>query len=357
MFNLFFKIIFYKFWHTFGFPKVLPINLTISPSFLCNSRCQTCNAWQKETGEMNLEEWKKVFQSLDKAPFWVTFSGGEPFLGKDLVDLVRSFYQICRPKIINIPTNGLLFKKNSHDVEKILKNCPKSEIIINLSLDGVGKEHDKIRGVPGNFERAMKTYQSLRKLNFPNFTLGIHTVISKFNVEEIPKIYEYVMENLKPDSYVTEIAEERVELGTTGKDITPAIEKYERAVDFLIEQIKKRKWQKISKITQAFRIEYYNLVKKILREKRQVIPCYAGFASAQIAPNGDVWPCCIKAEVLGNLKEVNYNFKKIWFSKKADQIRQKIKSKSCFCPLANVSYTNMLMNLKTLMKIGLNVPR
>lgn len=347
------KIFFYKLWYNLDFPKLLPMNLTISPSFLCNSRCRTCFAWQKRTPEMRLGEWQKIFQSLGKAPFWVTISGGEPFLRKDLVDLAKSLSEICRPKIISIPTNGLLFEKIPHDVEEILKNCPKTEIIVNLSLDGIGEKHDKVRGVPKNFEKAVKTYRALRKLNYPNFTLGIHTVISKFNVDDLPEIYEYTMEDLKPDQYITEIAEERVELGTVGQEIAPSYEKYEKAIDFLIERVRKERWKKISKITRAFRIEYYNLVKKILKEKRQIIPCYAGFASAQIAPNGDVWPCCIKAKVLGNLKEVDFDFKKIWFSQKADQARAKVKNKKCFCPLANASYTNMLMDFKILLRVGL----
>ncbi len=196
----------------------------------------------------------------------------------------------------------------------------------------------------------MRTYNALKKLKYPNFTLGIHTVISKFNVDEIPKIYQYLI-NLKPDSYITEIAEERVELDTKGLDITPSLEKYSKAIDFLVEELKKRKFKDIPKITQAFRVEYYQNVKRILRDKSQIVPCYAGIASAQIAPNGDVWSCCIRADVLGNLKENGFDFKKIWFSKRADEIRKDIKSKKCYCPMANVSYTNMLCDLRTLTRV------
>ncbi len=349
------KIFAYKLFHRFNWPKVLPINLTIGVSFNCNSRCKTCNAWKKKSEDLTLEEWDKIFQSLGRAPFWFTISGGEPFLRGDLVEIVKSIYKHCRPKIINIPTNGLLCNVIPQKVEEIIKSCPETQIIINLSLDGIGKNHDLIRGVSGSFEKAMKTYKSLRKLEYPNFTLGVHTVISKFNVDEIPQIYDYVINKLRPDSYVTEIAEEREELDTKGMDITPPESKYSQAVDFLLKELKKKKFKKISRITQAFRIQYYNIVKKTLQQKKQIIPCYAGFASGQIAPNGDVWPCCIKAESIGNLTENNFDFKKIWTSEKADRIRQEIKSKKCYCPLANVSYTNMLCNLKTLGKVTLEL--
>jgi hypothetical protein len=60
-----------------------------------------------------------------------------------------------------------------------------------------------------------------------NFTLGVHTVISNFNVDEFETIYAFVRDELKPDSFISEIAEERVELDTVGTGITPPIEKYQ----------------------------------------------------------------------------------------------------------------------------------
>ena len=85
-----------------------------------------------------------------------------------------------------------------------------------------------------NFQRAMKTYEALKELRkYDNFTLGIHTVISNFNVDEFEDIYQNLIQ-LQPDSYITEIAEERVELGTIGEGITPNYEKYSQAIDFII---------------------------------------------------------------------------------------------------------------------------
>jgi len=339
----------YKLNRSFGFPKIMPSNLTVSVTYKCNSRCSTCNVWKKNTEEFTLEEFEKTFKSIGDV-FWITFSGGEPFLRNDFVEICKSAYGNCRPKIINIPTNGLLFDKIPESVEEIVKSCPKTQIVVNLSIDGIGERHDIIRGVKGNFNKAMKTYEALRSLNYKNFNLGVHTVISKFNVENIPEIYE-LAKKLRADSFITEIAEERVELDTMGADITPSIEDYSTAIDFLSERIRKYKFSGLSKITQAFRLQYYDLVKRTLRERRQVIPCYAGIASCQISPDGDVWACCIKAKSMGNLRDVDYDFKKIWFSEKANEIRKSIKNKECYCPLANASYTNMLCNFKTLGKV------
>ena len=119
--------------------------------------------------------------------------------------------------------------------------------------------------------------------------------------------------------------------------------------------MKKRKG--LARITQAFRYEYYNIASKVLKEKKQVIPCFAGWASAQISPQGDVWPCCIRAVNYGNLREYEYYFKKVWYSKKAIEDRKKIKKGECYCPLANAHYTNMLCNVKTMLKVLLNLLR
>ena len=345
------RIPFYMSFRYLGYPKLLPANITISVTYKCNSRCLTCNIWgKKDVEELSLDEYRKTFKSIGKSPYWITVSGGEPFLRKDLVEIVDSACELMEPGIVNIPTNGLV-GKTADRVRNLCEANPKTNFIINLSLDGIGKKHDEIRGVPGAFEKAMATYQELKKLWHGNLELGIHTVISKYNVGEIPEIYNF-MESLKPSSYITEIAEQRVELETVESDITPSVEEYAKAVAFLKDKMREKKGTGIPKLVRTLRGEYYDLVVKTLTENRQVIPCYAGFYSAQIAPDGDVWACCIRADPLGNLREVDYDFKKIWWDGKTRDMRKSIKSKECFCPLANASYTNMLCNPGKIIKIG-----
>ena len=353
MLNAISKIPSYYLFRTMGWPKKLPLNLTLSISFKCNSRCKTCNIYKKSSDELSLAEWKRIFKSVGKSPFWVTVSGGEPFLRSDILEIVCALYDHCRPSIINIPTNGILMKQIPRIVEKIALHCKKTQIVINLSIDEIGERHDAIRGVRGNYSKAQETFRRLKDLKKPNLSIGIHSVISKFNATRIPEIYRQIR-FLDPDSYITEIAEERVELNTINAGITPEYEDYASAVDFLAKKLQEDHFSRVGKITRAFRLEYYKMVKQVLKEHRQIIPCYAGFASAQIAPDGNVWMCCIKAEPVGNLRDVDYEFKDIWFSEKAEIMRKIIKKEECYCPLANASYTNMLHNLKMLLRVGLN---
>jgi len=344
------KILLYNLYRQTGFPRLLPMNYTVSLLYSCNSRCKTCNIYKKKSDNLSLDEYRRIFKNIGHSPYWVTISGGEPFLRPDIVDICKIIYEYSKPKIINIPTNGILVDKITSGVEEIAKSCPDSQIIVNLSVDAIEKNHDEIRQVPGNYKKVMQVFQNLKKLDYCNLNIGIHTVISKFNVNEFSSIATTLM-SLEPDSYITEIAENRIELDTMDEDITPSLLAYRSAIDFLIHRIKNGKFKGMNKITQAFRIEYYNLVKKILRDKTQVIPCYSGIASVQISPDGDVWSCCIKAQSLGNLRKNGYNFKKIWKGLEFDLERRSIKNKECYCPLANASYTNMLLNYPTLIRV------
>ncbi|MEW6088094.1 MAG: radical SAM protein [bacterium] len=347
------KIPVYKSFRQFNRPRLLPLNYTISLTYRCNSRCKTCNIWQKKSDELTLEEYKKIFAGFGTSPYWITISGGEPFLKKDIAEIIQCLYKTCHPKIINIPTNGILTELIVEKIKIILSSCPKTKFVINLSLDEIGERHDDIRNIKGNFNKTINTFNCLKGLNYPNLTLGIHTVVSKFNVQRLPEIAAELLK-LNPDSYITEIAEKRIELDTINSDITPSAEEYAAAIDNLIGILKKYPASGLGKVTQKLRFSYYNLVKRILKENRQILPCFAGFASCHIAPDGDVWMCCIKAEPIGNLRETNYDFKKIWFSEKAYKVRDYIKKGECFCPLASASYTNMLFNIKTISRIALS---
>lgn len=349
------RIPLFKAYRRFGWPQMLPLNITLSPSPRCNSRCLTCNIWMKRENELTLEEWDKTLASLGEAPYWFTISGGEPFMFPGIVELAQLAYKHCKPGIINIPTNSIL-KTIPDKVERIATSCPESQLIINLSLDGVGEKHDFIRGVAGNFARFEERLEQLLDLRerLPNLTLGIHSVVSTFSVGHLDELIAYADQS-GADQFITEIAEPRVELDTVGLPITPSKEEYSAAIDRLIAYVESKQYKGMARITEAFRVEYYKLVKRILDEQDQVIDCYAGWASTQIYADGSVWPCCVRADNLGNLRDYDYDFKAIWFGEKIKEVRRSIAAKECHCPLANASYTNMLLDVPTVTRVGVKV--
>jgi MoaA/NifB/PqqE/SkfB family radical SAM enzyme len=181
-------------------------------------------------------------------------------------------------------------------------------------------------------------------------------VVSVFNVGHLEEIIAYA-DRSGADQFITEIAEPRVELDTVGLPITPSPESYAKAIDRVIAYAESRRFTGVARITEALRVEYYKLVKRILDEQDQVIACYAGWVSAHIYADGTVWPCCVRADNLGNLRDHNLDFKEIWFGEKIQEVRRSIAAKECHCPLANASYTNMLHDIPTLARVGAKVWR
>jgi MoaA/NifB/PqqE/SkfB family radical SAM enzyme len=329
-----------------------PLNLTFSVSYRCNARCSTCNVWKKRVADLTLDEYRQLFARLGTSLYWATFSGGEPFLRPDLADIVLACCAACQPAIVNIPTNGLLRKQILDGVGRMSREAPGTRFIINFSLDGIGSRHDQLRGVPGNYAKLRETYRLLRAAKHPNVTVGIHAVVSRLNVTEIPALRAHVRAELEPDSFITEVAEERLELDTIGEDITPSADDYAPVVKDLLADIDATPAHGVAGLAQAFRHEYYQLAHRTLDEQRQVLPCYAGLASAHIAPNGDVWTCCTRAESMGNLRDTAFDFTAVWKSGRAREMRASIRRGECSCPLANAAYSSMLCEPRTLAKVG-----
>jgi MoaA/NifB/PqqE/SkfB family radical SAM enzyme len=341
----------YKLMHALGRPLVDPINVTISTTFRCNSRCLTCNVYERPVDELTAEEWDRVFASLGRAPQWFTFSGGEPFLRKDLPDIIESAWRRCRPRVVNIPTNGTYPERVIPAVERLCRALRRTQLVINVSLDAIGDRNDVIRGLRGDYEKASETFRALKALALPNLTVGLHSVVSRHNVGEFPAIADALMA-LGPDQYIAEPAEERIELQTIGTGITPKADDLDRALGHVEARLAERANDGLPALTRALRLVYYRLARETVRRGEQTIPCYAAIASVHIAANGDVWGCCTRARPLGNLRDNGFDFAAIWGSAAAKEERRSIKAKECACPLANAAYTSILMNPRSLARVG-----
>ena len=341
----------------------LPVNLTISVTYACPSRCLTCGIWQKRARNLSVDEYARIFPSFEKVPIWVTISGGDQFLRGDLDAIVERIARDIEPKIINIPMNGIATGRIFSLLPRIAEFSRGSQLVLNLSVDELGEEHDRIRGAPGNFAKLLRVAQFIRDLkrSYQHIVFGVHTVISTANVGRIAIIERELRQLFAPDSYITEVAEQRVELHTMERDITPSPAAYRAAVAHLRQGIaRQRSWRPLARLVESLRFEYYDLAARIVEERRQIIPCYAGLASAHLAPDGHVWGCCVRAESLGNVRDHDYDFRTVWRSARADAFRASVKNRECACPMANASYTNLLLDPGSLARVLCNlvsVPR
>ncbi len=341
MISLLSKIISYNFYREFGITHPLPANITVTVTDMCNFMCKTCNIGRLylahpeiAKNELTAEEYGKIFRNIGNV-FWVTVTGGEPFFRKDLVEIVHNIYRESSPKFVTIATNGYLPKKIISDVEQILQDCKKMRLVVNISLDGIGKEHDEIRGMEGSFKRVLESYFALKQLDDRRLSIGINTVISKFNVGMLDGIYAFVKDELKPDSFIAEVAENRSNLHNENDDMRPL--DYSAALRTLMLQGKNSKKLPPAVIRLARNVFYRALL------SGKAHRCFSGFASACIMPKGDLWLSCVKNSSVGNLRDANYDFRSLWFSDKAESMRKEFK-KPCNCMLANAHYTNFMCN-------------
>lgn len=198
----------------------------------------------------------------------------------------------------------------------------------------------------------MATAAVLRKLKerHDNLVFGVNTVISRFNEDRIPEISARV-EQLEPDSYVAEVAGQRVELGTQGATFAPSVDGLLRALRIMRTR-SRRAGRRIDALVASLRAEYYRVLERHTLEQREILPCYAAITSAHIMPEGKVWACCVLGEELGRLREVDYDFPTLWYGAQARAIRERIKRERCNCTLANQTYMNMLMDPRSLVRSG-----
>ncbi len=347
-----------------------PITLTFSVTAACQSLCKTCNIGLKfrdnpgrRNDDLQLEEIEKIFRSIGRIYFF-NISGGEPFLREDFPEIIELACKYLKPGIIHAPTNAIASERvrdlTREALAVINKYNPKVPFTVKPSIDGVGKQHDEIRGVPGNFEKLQKTIGYLKKVeeDYANFHLELGTVVSSFNADDLAEIEEFV-HSLGVQSYRNEIAEQRAEFFNLTDPITPDADTYELLVKSFSARIRQhmKSKRRLTRISESLRLVYYDLAVRIIRQNSQVIPCYAGISNVHINYDGGVWPCCVLgySQEMGALRSHDYDFRKGWHSERAAKVRQYIRGENCACPLANQAYSNILCSPTHLSRAALNL--
>lgn len=355
----------YKLNRWFGYKYYNPMTLTYSVTSACQSRCKTCQIGAmfcqdptRPEKDLKLDEIEKIFASMNSVYFF-NMSGGEPFMRKDLPEIVELACKYLKPRVVHTPTNAILTDRivdNTERIINIVRNYDETiPVTVKPSIDGVGELHDEIRGVKGNFNCLLRTIDGLKELEkkYDNFHLELGTVISNFNIDYLDEIEDFV-HSLGVESYRNEVAECRTEFFNLNDAITPPADVYQKLIKDFARKVEENISSKksLAKLTEAMRVVYYDIAGRILEEKRQVIPCYAGVSNVHINYDGGVWPCCVLGyeKQMGNLRDYNYDFQRLWHSQQAQEVRKYIKDKNCACPLANQAYSNELLHIPTLFK-------
>jgi MoaA/NifB/PqqE/SkfB family radical SAM enzyme len=156
----------------------------------CNLKCRQCNIVETNSRipEMSLEEIEVTAWNLKKiGGAIVLLTGGEPFLRKDLPQIVEIF---TKKKLnVRLQTAGTHFA-----TEEMLRACYEAGARdINVSLDSLDfGTSDYINAVPGSGRNAIETIERISNIfRQDSAILSFGTVLSQFNYFEIPSILEF----------------------------------------------------------------------------------------------------------------------------------------------------------------------
>jgi len=122
----------------------------------CNAFCKTCfyHAELNHPGDLTFAQLEKVSQTMPPiTDLWL--SGGEPTLRRDVSEIIDMFVNINGVKRVILPTNALIKSRVYEIVDRALRRHPDLDLYLNVALDGYEETHDRIRGVPGNWDKAL----------------------------------------------------------------------------------------------------------------------------------------------------------------------------------------------------------
>jgi MoaA/NifB/PqqE/SkfB family radical SAM enzyme len=293
------------------------------------------------SGDLTWDEIVKLSETTPQiTDLW--FSGGEPTLRKDLPEIIDLFVQNNGVRHINLPTNGLKPARIFDVTDHCLETNPELELHVNIALDGLRDGHDAMRGVPGNFDRAIESARLLRRLKTrfgSRLEVHFNTVITRDNMEDVLPLAEWVLaERLVDGHYFNLIRGDAKDPGLKSLDqerlrrIYPEIaviqQRYaERLIvggNWLTRWIKRMAY--VATLTFHHRIQFKNMAGPSTWPMR----CTAGETSAVIDFDGRVRACELRKPV-GDLRKNDMNFKVFWESEARSRETRQIGCDGCWC--------------------------
>lgn len=312
----------------------LPSFCTYLVTWRCNCHCKMCTIWKKpKEKELRLEEITNIFKQRKFDAVRIT--GGEPFLRNDLAEVINTIQHYSKPKMMHITSNGILTNK----ILSVVNNLEKTDNLhIKISIDAVGKKHDKIRGVTSAYQKAMKTVHELAKLKEKfNFYIAINQLIldeSGFDdYWKLKKVCEKFNVPLQVAFAYTKVAlyEEKKNLSLMPKDGNrfPGLFGFPNEKKVKLSKSFKEIVNSIPNFKERLIQKYYlkGLYNRLIYQQGNPNPpCVALKSHLRILPNGDIPVCLANSNIVGNLKKTS--LKQLWFSDKLKKYRELVKK----CP-------------------------
>ncbi len=281
-------------------------------TYRCNAKCNMCDCF-KDPSRPEEEISLDIIKKLPEMSF-TNITGGEPFIRKDINEIVRELYK---------KTNRIVISTNGYFTDRILELCREfPEVGIRISIEGLQEANDTIRGIPDGFNRG---YNTLKKLVASGHKdVGFGCTVQEMNSQDLIPLYK--LSDQLGMEFATATLHNSFYFRKTDNRINDRLKvavAFEQLVNQLLKSRSPKKW---------FRA-YFNhgLINYIYGNKRY-LPCDMGSNGFFVDPFGHVLPCNGSTErmSMGSLKENTWE--EIWNSARADEVRKMVKGcpKNCW---------------------------
>ncbi len=333
--------------------RAAPVYLVLFVKGTCHAKCLHCFLPSLEehhtaSRELSAPEIEKLSRHLGPHIYSILLAGGEPFLRKDIGDIIEILSANPQLRVIKVATNGFFTERIVSTWERILGLNNHKYYAVTISFDGMRELHDYIRGVPKIFDRAVDSYKKLRALSeaHGNLEVDVNVTISSFNQDHLAPLYQHLRDSLKVPN-VTCTVTRGVPRDTRAKEVK--LSNYLQFKSWLERDLCRGGLKGYARFERPDTLNAINIVQRdrianMLKSGKYISQCNAGRLSAVIGSDGKVYPCELLEDPLGDLRENDFDLMKIWNSKAARQIRANIYRTNCFCTYENANLLNILFN-------------
>ncbi len=279
-------------------PTVLQLNVNAA----CNAKCNMCNIWKTEDKtQLSLEKLDETFTDpAFRRIEYIILAGGEPTLRKDLPEVVGLMLKHM-PKLrkLSIPTTGISTELSVRHFSAIATLCLERNVVcsIGISLDGVGEVYDRVRGVPGGYEKVINTLHALKELNQKvEFQLSVNPTISAMNVRDVHNLVEVSKHlELGINFFMATLSESYFNNLNLADSITMTAEDRAFLEAFLRQRINE------SPLMSEMPF-YYEKALEMLKGAKRSIPCPFQDQGIVLDANGD-FHYCTNSRTVGNVHQ------------------------------------------------------
>jgi len=288
-------------------------------TYRCNARCQMCYAWRNPS-RIEDEITPEIIDKIPAGHKRLNITGGEPLLRKDIEDIVA---------VLDKKTNRLEISTNGYFTERIVNVAKKfPDITIRISIEGLPKLNDELRGIKNGFDHGFRTILRLKEIGVKDIGFGI--VISDKNVEDLLDLYHLMAymdlefsNSTMHNSFYFFKSDNKIE------DLELVTKKMKKFIQELLSSERKNLKMRIKDWFRA----YINLgLLRYMQGKIRPLPCDAATDTFFLDPYGNVLACNGSDEpwIMGNLKESGFD--EIWNGRQTYKIREKVKNcnKNCW---------------------------